>query len=177
MKKFGCKILSIVLLIISCFFMFSCAEEDCASMEHSREYDITVTVKIDDKEADKFYFRYDSKEFWIYPESDMDFLEVNAISKGEHNLSLEFKKGLESCEITAVRVFKNDGTWGYEKIASVMVDFQYQGNSVQGTFQILEGMEKQYSKLCFQMRAVFHFHKKGICHYGNGLYYFGVALV
>lgn len=177
MKKFGCKILSVVLLIISCLSMFSCGEEDCASMKHSREYDTTVTVKIDDKEADNFYFRYDSKEFWIYPESGMELLEVNAVSKGEHKLSLEFKEGLESCEITAVRVLKKDGTWGYEKMDSVIVGFQCQGNNAQGVFKILEGMEKEYSRLCFQTRAVFHIHKKGVCYSGNGLYYFGVELV
>ena len=60
---------------------------------------------------------------------------------------------------------------------SVIVDFQYQGNNAQGVFKILEGMEKEYSRLCFQTRAVFHIHKKGVCHYGNGLYYFGVELV
>ena len=112
MKKFGCKILSLILLIISCFFMFSCGEEDCASMKQSREYDTTVMITINGKEADNFYFRYDSKEFWIYPEPDMELLEVNAVSEGEHQLSLEFKEGLESCEITAVRVLKKDGDVG-----------------------------------------------------------------
>ena len=177
MRKFSCKILSVVLLIISCLSMFSCGEEDCASMKHSREYDTTVTVKIDDKEADKFYFRYDSKEFWIYPESGMELLEVNAVSKGEHKLSLEFKEGLSRCKTNSIRLLTIDGKWSSKALDEIIVDFQCQGNSAQGTFQIPEGIEKEYSKLYFEMDVAFHIHKKGVCYSGNGLYYFGVELV
>ena len=177
MKKFSYKILSVVLLIISCLSMFSCGEEDCASMEHSREYDTTVTVKIDDKEAETSYIAYDGLELWWDPEPFIEHLETNAVSKGEHQLSLEFKEGLSRCKPNFIRLLTIDGKWSSKALDEIIVDFQCQGNSAQGTFQIPEGIEKEYSKLYFEMDVAFHIHKKGVCYSGNGLYYFGVELV
>lgn len=179
MKKILYKITGLIFLMTSCFCLFSCdnTEKDCMSMKYSNGYDETVTVKIDDKETDASFLRYDGKEYWIYPEPAMKHLKTNTISKGNHQLSLEFKEGLERCEIRTIRLLTNDGEWYAKASDGVILDFQYQENSAQGTFIISEGMEKEYNKLFFELDVSWHFHKKDVCYRGNGYYYFGVGLV
>lgn len=175
MKKWLLKIMSIALLLINVLCLFSCGEEkDCLLMEHSNEYDRTVTVKIDDKIVDSVHIQYDGEHIWWDPTPFLEDLKTDTVSRDEHQVSLEFKEKPIRCTPQAVRVFTKDWEWGHDNYLGSITDFQWQGKKAQAAFDIPEGLDEKYSRLIFEIEVAWHRHEKDVCYFASGLYYFGV---
>ena len=147
-------------------------------MESSNEYDTTATVKIDDKITEAFYQQYNGNLNWWNPTPLLQDLEMNTVSNGKHQLSLEFKENPSRCKPLAVRALADDAEWDTTyNYVDFITDFQFQGNKMQGAFEVPKGLGKKYTKLVFEMEVFWHRHKKDVCYFASGLYYFGVELV
>ena len=165
MKKFGCKILSIVLLIICCFSMFSCGEEE-------QDY-WTVKATVDGKEMTLEYWEWDGLEIYLEElDGSVPSLPTASISPGKHTMIFEFftpYKGMKISDTYLCFEGENKKTsydWDF------FSTFDYENGKLVATFETTQEMSDKYEAVYF------HLEITTSAGWGTlGWYYWGFELI